>query len=179
MRILTQVKGSVLWMRRSKQWSELNIKKEAKKRKVDPDRIIFAEKVPMSEHLSRHRLADLFLDTFTFNAHTTATEALWAGLPVVTQVGEGFVARVAGSLLTAIDLPELSTENEEAYEALALTLATDPKRLGKIKSKLDRNRLTQPLFNSEMYTRHLEAGYQMAYERYFNGQERSDIVVPK
>jgi pyruvyltransferase len=97
----------------------------------------------------------------------------------VTKLGEGFAARVAGSLLTAIGLPELITQSEEAYEALALTLATDPKQLGQIKSKLNGNRLTQPLFDSEMYTRHLEAGYQMAYDRYFNGQERSDIVVFK
>ena len=179
MRLLGRVENSVLWLLKSNKWAEQNLKREAEARGISAERLIFAEKVPQAEHLARQKLADLFLDTFNYNAHTTTSDALWAGLPVVTKLGEGFAARVAGSLLTAIDLPELITENEEAYEALALTLATDLKRLGQIKSKLDRNRLTQPLFDSEMYTRHLEAGYQMAYNRYFNEQERSDIVVPK
>ena len=179
MRLLGGVESSVLWLLKSNKWAEQNLKREAEARGISAERLIFAEKVPQAEHLARQKLADLFLDTFNYNAHTTTSDALWAGLPVVTKLGEGFAARVAGSLLTAIDLPELITESEEAYEALALTLATDPKRLGQIKSKLDRNRLTQPLFDSEMYTRHLEAGYQMAYDQYFNEQERSDIVVPK
>jgi len=179
MRLLGGVESSVLWLLKSNRWAEQNLKREAEARGISAERLIFAEKVPQAEHLARQKLADLFLDTFNYNAHTTTSDALWAGLPVVTKLGEGFAARVAGSLLTAIDLPELITESEEAYEALALTLATDPKRLGQIKSKLDRNRLTQPLFDSEMYTRHLEAGYHMAYDRYFNEQERSDIVVPK
>ena len=179
MRLLGGVESSVLWLLKSNKWAEHYLKREAEARGISAERLIFAEKVPQAEHLARQKLADLFLDTFNYNAHTTTSDALWAGLPVVTKLGEGFAARVAGSLLTAIDLPELITESEEAYEALALTLATDPKRLGQIKSKLDRNRLTQPLFDSEMYTRHLEAGYQMAYDRYFNEQERSDIVVPK
>ena len=179
MRLLGGVESSVLWLLKANKWAEQNLKREAEARGISAERLIFAEIVPQAEHLARQKLADLFLDTFNCNAHTTTSDALWTGLPVVTKLGEGFAARVAGSLLTAIDLPELITENEEAYEALALTLATYLKRLGQIKSKLDRNRLTQPLFDSEMYTRHLEAGYQMAYERYFNGQERSDIVVPK
>jgi protein O-GlcNAc transferase len=177
MRLLGGVESSVLWLLKANKWAEQNLKREAEARGISAERLIFAEIVPQAEHLARQKLADLFLDTFNCNAHTTTSDALWTGLPVVTKLGEGFAARVAGSLLTAIDLPELITENEEAYEALALTLATDPKRLGQIKSKLDRNRLTQPLFDSEMYTRHLEAGYQMAYERYFNGQDPDDIYV--
>ena len=179
MRLLGKVENSVLWLLKSNKWAEQNLKREAEARGISAERLVFAEKVPQAEHLARQKLADLFLDTFNYNAHTTTSDALWTGLPVVTKLGEGFAARVAGSLLTAIGLPELITQNEEAYEALALTLATDPKQLGEMKSKLDRNRLTQPLFDSEMYTRHLEAGYQMAYNRYFNEQERSDIVVPK
>jgi predicted O-linked N-acetylglucosamine transferase (SPINDLY family) len=179
MRLLGRVESSVLWLLKSNKWTEQNLKREAEARGISAERLVFAEKVPQAEHLARQKLADLFLDTFNYNAHTTASDALWAGLPVVTKLGEGFAARVAGSLLTAIGLPELITKSEEAYEALALTLATDPKQLGQIKSELDRNRLTQPLFDSEMYTRHLEAGYHMAYDRYFNEQERSDIVVPK
>ena len=179
MRLLGRVESSVLWLLKSNKWAEQNLKREAEARGISAERLVFAEKVPQAEHLARQKLADLFLDTFNYNAHTTTSDALWVGLPVVTKLGEGFAARVAGSLLTAIGLPELITQSEEAYEALALRLATDSKQLGEIKSELDRNRLTQPLFDSEMYTRHLEAGYQMAYERYFDGQERSDIVVPK
>jgi predicted O-linked N-acetylglucosamine transferase (SPINDLY family) len=179
MRLLGKVENSVLWLLKSNKWAEPNLKREAEARGISAERLIFAEKVPQAEHLARQKLADLFLDTFNCNAHTTTSDALWAGLPVVTKLGEGFAARVAGSLLAAVGLPELITESEEAYEALALMLATDSKQLGQFKLKLDRNRLTQPLFDSEMYTRHLEAGYQMAYDQYFNEQERSDIVVPK
>ena len=177
MRLLGRVESSVLWLLKSNKWAEQNLKREAEARGISAERLVFAEKVPQAEHLARHKLADLFLDTFNVNAHTTASDALWAGLPVVTKLGEGFAARVAGSLLTAIGLPELITQSEEAYEALALALATDPKQLGEIKSKLDRNRLTQPLFDSQMYTRHLEAGYQMAYDRYFNELSAEVILV--
>ena len=141
------------------------------------DRLIFAEKLSLAEHLARHRLADLFLDTFNYNAHTTTSDALWAGLPVLTKLGRGFPARVAGSLLSAVGLKELITENEADYEALALRLATTPTDLVQIKSKLAANRLTQPLFDSEMFTKHLERGYQLAYDRYFNGQSPDTIWV--
>ena len=177
MRLLNKVEGSVLWLRPSNQWAELNIKKEAQKRKVDPERIVFAGKVPMDEHLARHKLADLFMDTFIYNAHSTATEALWAGLPVVTKTGQGFAARVAGSLLKAVGLPELVTESEEAYEALALDLAKHPERLAQIKVKLEANRLTQPLFDTKKYTKHLENGYQKVYQNYLDGKPPQTITV--
>ena len=122
-------------------------------------------------------MADLFIDTFNFNAHTTASDALWAGLPVVTKLGQGFAARVAGSLLTAIDLTELITETETEYEALILDLATNPKRLDAIKQKLAANRVSKPLFNTELFTKHLEDGYQQAYQRYFDGLEPDTIAV--
>ena len=178
MRLLNQVEGSVLWLRKSNQISHLNIKNEAEKRNVDPSRIVFADRAEMNEHLARQKLADLFVDTFAFNAHTTATESLWAGLPVITKSGQSFAARVAGSLLTAIGLPELITKTEEEYEALALDLAKHPKRLSKIKAKLNKNRLTKPLFNTEQYTKYLETGYQLTYDRYFNGKEADHIFVP-
>ena len=178
MRLLSKVEGSVLWLRKSNNVSHLNMKKEAKKRNVDPSRLMFADRVPMDEHLARHRLADLFLDTFAFNAHTTATEALWAGLPVVTKVGDGFAARVAGSLLNAIRLPELVTTTEEDYEKLILELATNPAKLAQVKDKLATNRLSQPLFNTELYTRHLEYGYHQAYQNYFDGKSPKTIIVP-
>ena len=127
--------------------------------------------------MARHRLADLFIDTFNYNAHTTASDALWAGLPVVTKLGQGFAARVAGSLLSAIDMPELITDTEQDYEALILDLATNPERLGAIKQKLAANRLSKPLFNTELFTKHLEDGYQQAYQRYFDGLEPDMITV--
>ena len=133
----------------------------------------------MDEHLARQRLADLFVDTFAFNAHTTAAEALWAGLPVVTKVGLGFAARVAGSLLNEIGLPELITQTEKDYEALILELATNPTKLAKIKEKLAINRSTQPLFNTELYTKHLESGYLQAYQNYFDGHLPQTIIVPR
>ena len=177
MRLLGKVENSVLWLLKSNKWAEQSLKREAEARGIRAERLIFAEKVPQDEHLARQKLADLFLDTFNYNAHTTTSDALWAGLPVVTKLGEGFAARVAASLLTAIGLPELITESEEAYEALALAVATDPNELAKIKSKLEANRLTQPLFDSETYTRHLETGYQMAYDRYFTGHSPDTIIV--
>ena len=178
MRLLNNIKGSVLWLRKSNDISHLNMKKEAAKRNIDPSRLVFADRVPMDEHLARQRLSDLFVDTFAFNAHTTATEALWAGLPVVTKAGQGFAARVAGSLLNAVGLPELVTKTEQDYEALILELATNPTKLAKIKEKLVVNRLTQPLFNTELYTRHLENGYQQAYQNYLDGNSPQTITVP-
>ena len=179
MRLMTKVGGSVLWLLKSNKWAEQNLKKEAEARGISADRVIFAERVENSEHLARHRLADLFLDTFNVNAHTTASDALWAGLPVVTKLGRGFAARVAGSLLSAVGLPELITHDEEAYEVLILKLATNPKKLDKIKKKLEVNRLSQPLFNTEQYTKHLENGYRQAYQKYFDGESPNTIIVPE
>ncbi len=178
MRLLSKVKGSVLWLRRSNQLSDKNIIKAAKKRNICASRIVFADKLPMKEHLTRHKLADLFIDTFSFNAHTTASEALWSGLPVVTKQGQGFAARVAASLLNAIGLPELITENDHDYESLILELATNPNKLFQIKEKLAANRLSQPLFDTELYTKHLEIGYQTAYQNYCDGKVPETIIVP-
>ena len=125
MRLLNKIEGSVLWLLKANEWSQNNLRNEASKRGVDADRLVFADKLPLEEHLGRLRHADLFLDTFNFNAHTTASDALWAGIPVVTKIGKSFAARVAGSLLNAIELPELITTTEKEYEALALSLATD------------------------------------------------------
>ena len=177
MRLLDKVDGSILWLLKSNKWAEQNLKQEAEKRGISGTRLIFAERLPHAEHLTRHKLADLFLDTFNYNAHTTASDALWAGLPLVTKLGESFAARVAGSLLNAIGLPELITESENSYEALILDLATNPRKLFKIKKKLSENRLTMPLFNTEKYTRHLENGYQQAYQRYFDGLKPDTIIV--
>ena len=177
MRLLGQVEGSVLWLLKSNKWAEANLRMEAEKRGISSERVVFAEKIAPSEHLGRHRLADLFVDTFNYNAHTTASDALWVGLPVVTKMGRGFAARVAGSLLSAVGLPELITETAGDYEALILALATDPHRLAVIRQKLAANRLSAPLFDTELFTRHLENGYQQAYQNYFEGQPTENITV--
>jgi len=177
MRLMNKVEGSVLWLLKSNKLAEQNLKLQTEIRGVSAERIIFAEKVPQSEHLARQQLADLFLDTFNYNAHTTASDALWAGLPLVTKLGKGFAARVAGSLLNAVGLPELVTKTEQDYEALILELATNPTKLARIKEKLEINRFTKPLFNTELYTKHLENGYLQAYESYFQDNLPQTITV--
>ena len=169
MRILKQTDGSVLWLLKDHQQTVSNLREEAKSRGINPERLIFADRMPLPEHLARHRLADLFLDTLPCNAHTTASDALWAGLPVLTCLGETFAGRVAASLLTAIHLPELLTSSTEAYETLAINLANNPDKLDKldnIKTKLNNNRLTTPLFNASLFTQHLEAAYTQMYHQY-------------
>ncbi|QWD05861.1 tetratricopeptide repeat protein [Polynucleobacter paneuropaeus] len=164
-RILTQVPGSILWLLEDNHKAKENLQKEAIARGIDKDRLIFASRLETSEHLARHALADLFLDTFPYNAHTTASDALWAGLPVLTLIGQSFAARVAASLLNAIDLPELITHTQAEYESLAIELATHPERLAQIKQKLQIHRLTKPLFDTPRYTKNIEAAYAQMYER--------------
>ena len=179
MRILRQVDGSVLWLFEDNAKAASNLRKEAEVRGVRPERLIFARRMPPSEHLARHRLADLFLDTLPYNAHTTASDALWAGLPVLTRIGETFAGRVAASLLNAIGLTELITSTPQAYEALAIELATNPEKLAAIKRKLANNRLTTPLFDTQTFTRHIEAAYTMMYERYQANLPPDHIYVPQ
>jgi predicted O-linked N-acetylglucosamine transferase (SPINDLY family) len=160
MRILKAVEGSVLWLSRDNDVAVDNLRKEAAASAVDPARLVFADRVPSAaEHLARHRLADLFLDTLPYNAHTTASDALWAGLPVLTQPGESFAGRVAASLLTAVGLPELIVESQEQFEHLAVELANSSPRLAALSARLAQNRLTQPLFDTPLYVRHLEQAY--------------------
>ena len=170
MRILKCVEGSVLWLRAENQTAIANLKTEAQTRGIESARLVFANRVPqLSDHLARLRLADLFLDTLPFNAHTTASDALWAGLPVLTQIGSTFAGRVAASLLKAINLPELITHSPEEYEALAIELALNKEKLRRIQEKLARNRLTTPLFDTPIYTKHLETAYEAMYQRYQAG----------
>ena len=164
MQLLQKVDESVLWLRGGNQTLEQNLCEEAGQHGIDGARLVFAERLPMEEHLTRHRAADLFLDTLPYNAHTTASDALWAGLPVLTQVGTSFASRVAASLLRAIELPELITTSQEEYAALALELALDPDRLSLIKSRLQKNRLTTPLFNTKSFTQYLEEAYIAIHE---------------
>jgi len=164
--ILKQVPGSVLWLLEDNALAKDNLQKEALARGIAPERLVFAGRLETSEHLARHALADLFLDTFPYNAHTTASDALWAGLPVLTVIGQSFAARVAASLLNAMDLPELITQNQQEYEALAVEQATHPEKLAQIKQKIQDHRLTKPLFDTPRYTQNIEAAYTQMYERY-------------
>lgn len=171
--------GSVLWLFKSNQQVRANLRQHAARRGVDPDRLIFAARLPNAEHLERHVLADLFVDTFCFNAHTTTVDALWAGLPVVTMEGRQFAARVASSLLRSVGLDELITQTPSEYEALITALVSDPARLAGIKAKLAVNRLTQPLFDTKRYSRYFEAGLEMAHDRFQSGLPPADIAVPE
>ena len=179
MRILGKVPDSVLWLIASNKVSKQNLIKETQIRGIDPDRLVFADKLPQAEHLARQKLADLFIDTFNINAHTTASDALWVGLPLVTKLGKGFASRVAASLLNAVGLPELIAETEQEYESLILELSTNPGKLAKLKDKLEHALLTQPLFNTELYTKHLESGYQKAYQNYLDGNTPRTFSVER
>jgi len=178
MRILKQVESSVLWLHEDNPTAASNLRKEATTRGVNPERLIFAKRLPLAEHLARHRLADLFLDTLPCNAHTTAGDALWAGLPILTCLGETFAGRVAASLLNAIGLPELIAATPEAYEQMAIDLATHPEKLAVIKRKLAENRLTTPLFDTKLFTKHIEAAYIAMYERHQAGLAPDHISIP-
>jgi predicted O-linked N-acetylglucosamine transferase (SPINDLY family) len=178
MNLLRQIDGSVAWFSSARETIQTNLRNEAARAGIDPNRLVFAPMLnPIEAHLARHQAADLFLDTQFYNAHTTAADALWAGLPVVTCVGPTFPARVAGSLLKAIGLPELITETLEDYEALALSLAKDPAQLARMKEKLIANRDCFPLFNTGRYTRHLEAAYIKMWEQHRSGERPKAFAV--
>jgi protein O-GlcNAc transferase len=178
MRLLKQADGSVLWLPADSPTVMENLRREAAIRDVDAKRLIFAPIVALPDYQARLGLADLFLDTSPYNAGATASDALWAGLPVLTRIGDTFVGRMAASVLNAIGLPELITTTAEAYEALAIDLAGSRQKLEAIKSKLAKNRLMTPLFDTGLYTRHLEAAYTAMHERYQAGLEPDHIIIP-
>jgi predicted O-linked N-acetylglucosamine transferase (SPINDLY family) len=175
MRILKAVEGSVLWLFEDNSVAAENLKKQAMAKGVNPERLIFAKKIPMHDHLARYRLADLFLDTFPYNAHTTASDALWAGLPVLTLRGRSFASRVAASLLQAISLPELITDTQSEYENEAIKLAVNPEQLITIRSRLMENRLNTALFNTPLFTKNIESAYMKIYDRHIRGLAPIDI----
>lgn len=158
MRLLQQLPGSVLWLKKPGEAAARNLKQAAQEQGVDPARLIFADGAPLDVHFARHALADLFLDTLPYNAHATACDALWAGLPVLTCKGAAYAGRVAASMLEAAGLPELATENAHDYESLALALARDPARLNALRDKLARR--NSPLFDTPRFARDLEALYE-------------------
>jgi protein O-GlcNAc transferase len=164
MRLLRRVNGSVLWLLADNATFVRNLRRRAQESGVAPERLVFAERVELREYLARYRCADLALDTFYYNGHTTTSDALWAGLPVVTRKGATFAGRVAASLLQAIGLPDLVTNTAEEYEELAFRLATEKELLDSIKQRLVRNRATRSLFDTAAFTKHLEAAYRMIVE---------------
>ena len=177
MRILKAVEGSVLWLFEDNNWVGTNLQKEAEKHGVDPKRLVFAERMALPNHLARHHHADLFLDTFPYNAHTTTSDALWAGLPVLTLRGRSFASRVAASLLNAVDLPGLITTDQAEYEALAIELASDFQKLNGLKDHLNQNRLGSALFDTPLYTHALESAYLKMYERYQSDLKVDHLVI--
>ena len=166
MKILKAVEGSVLFLYASNTVFQENIKKEAQKRGIKPHRIVFGKRISSDEYLARYQVCDLFLDTLPYNAGATASDALWAGLPLLTLIGKSFPSRYAASLLVAMGLPELITYSQEEYELLAIDLATNPEKLRKIKIKLIRHRETTLLFDTPKFTKFLELAYTNIYNRY-------------
>ena len=177
MRLLTLVPDSVLWLIKGNPAAADNLRREAKIRGVLAERLIFAERMELSDHLARHRLADLFLDTLPCNAHTTASDALWAGLPILTCSGRTFSGRVAGSLLNAIGLSELITDSIQQYEAMALTIARNPDLLASLKAKLAQNRNTYPLFDTGRFARNIEAAFHTMWQRQRRGLKPASFAV--
>lgn len=179
MRLLAAADGSVLWLLDANAAATRNLRTQAQARSIEPGRLVFAPQLEPSAHLARQRTADLALDTFHYNAHTTAVDALWAGLPVLTCPGETFASRVGASLLQALGLPELIAASRSEYERRALSLATDPGRLAAIRKKLAENIPTHPLFDTALFTRHIEAAFATMQERSLQGLAPQRFAVPE
>jgi predicted O-linked N-acetylglucosamine transferase (SPINDLY family) len=177
MEILKQTKNSVLWLFSGDATVIGNLRRQAEQRGVDGQRLRFASSLPKPHHLARLRLADLFLDTRFYNAHTTASDALWAGLPLITVPGETFAARVAASLLTAVGLPELIVADLEAYVKLAVELAHSSEKRSQLRKKLQDNRLVYPLFDTDLFTKHLERAYTLMWDRWLQGEPATMLVI--
>lgn len=177
MRLLDKVRDSVIWLFEDNATASANLRQAAAIRNVSPNRLVFAKRKTHSEHLARHRHADLFLDTFYYNAHTTASDALWAGLPMITKLGETYASRVGASLLRAVGLPELVVETTEAYEELALDFALNPEKLFRIKQKLEKSRFEAPLFDTPRFTKNLETAYEAVWARHQAGMAPDHILL--
>jgi len=177
MKILEKVEQSVLWLLDTNELAKNNLLRETELRKISSDRIVFAKKTSYDIYLSQFQHADLFLDTFVYNAGATASNALWMGVPVLTKIGQSYSSRMASSLLHSIGLPELITNSPEAYEKLAVELATNTNKLSTIKLKLKENRLQKALFNTEIFTRNFEEGLQKVYKNYLEKNEPKNIFI--
>ena len=177
MNLLQCVEGSVLWLLEANEVVKNNLIQTAKSKGIPEYKLVFAKHTTHEKYLAQFKNADLVLDTFIYNAGATASNALWAGLPVITKVGKGYTTRMAGSLLAALELPELITSTEKEYANLALQLAENPKMLSAIKQKLKTNIRTMPLFKTDIFTKNLEKGYQMAYDRFLEGKSPEVFTV--
>ena len=179
MELLRDIRGSVLWLSGANNAARNNLRNEAEARGVNRERLVFARRVTLNQdHLARLRLADLFLDTLPLGAHSTACDALWAGTPVLTCTGATFAGRVATSLLSALGVAELVTDSMSTYKECALRLARDPQALETIKAKLAAHRTSFPLFDTDRFTRHIEAAYTAIWERHRRGELPALLVVP-
>jgi predicted O-linked N-acetylglucosamine transferase (SPINDLY family) len=177
--LLKAIPDSVLWLLESNPFAPDNLRHQAQLRGVAPDRLIFAPKLPLADHLARYRLADLFLDTSPYNSHTTASDALWAGLPLVTMAGDTFASRVAGSLLLNVGMKELITDSLETYQACALKLAGDKNWRDGLRQRLIDHQIDAPLWNSRAFTHNLETAYKIIYERWLAGEPTAHLDVPR
>ena len=177
MSLLTAVQDSVLWLKSQNKWMISNLKKEAEQRGIDSSRLIFAKRVSHEQYLAQFVQADLYLDTFNYNAGTTASDVLMAGLPIVTKTGTGYASRMAASLLSAANMKDLITNTPDEYEKLALDLAINPKKLRDVKERLQNNAKTTSIFDTNLYTLHLEQGYQQAYDNYYSDNIPQNIEV--
>jgi predicted O-linked N-acetylglucosamine transferase (SPINDLY family) len=176
--ILEAVDDSVIWLIKSNAEAQYNLLKEANRRNISSDRLIFSNRVQYLGYLARLRLADLCLDTFNYNAGATASDVLRTGLPLLTKIGSGYPARMASSLLKVIGLNDLITQTQQEYEMRAIELAKNSEKLQKIRSSLKRNKSTSPLFNSSMFTMNIEKAYQLTYHNYFNNDRIRNILIP-
>lgn len=177
MRLLTKVKKSVLWLLDNGPVSNKNLLNEAKARGISENRLVFAERKSFEKYLAQLKYADIYLDTFTYNASATASNVLWMGIPIITKIGNSYSARMASSLLKSIDLPELITTSSESYEKLALDLSTNPQKLKILKKKLKMNLKNKPLFNTKIFTKHFENGLEQVFENYMDGNNPKNIFV--
>lgn len=179
MQILDSVPSSVLWLLKYNDISVKNLKNSAASYGINPERLIFSDRLPNPDHLARHKLADLFLDTFNVNAHTTTSDSLWGELPVLTLAGKSFAARVSASLLNAIGLDELITYSKDDYKNLAIKIGNSKNYAEELKEKLIKNKRTTSLFNSQEFTENLEDVYRKAYQIYFDSEHLEDIYIKK
>jgi len=175
--ILSKCDESILWLMNVGKMAEKNLKNEIKKRNINPNRLIFADKIPIKEHRARLKFADLFLDTFPYNAHTTCNDALWAGVPVLTMIGESFPSRVAASLLNTSNLNELVKNSLKEYEQMALKIANNPKYLNELKNKIFKFKNKNPLFNSDLFTNNLEKSFDLAMKRFNNNLKPDHLII--
>ena len=177
MEILREAENSLLWLLKDNDYSEKNLKEFAKKEKVDPNRIIFAKRLPLDQHFERLKFADLFIDSFPYNAHTTCSDALRMNVPVVTLKGDSFPSRVAASLLKTLNMDELITDSLEQYKKLILKIYDDKNYLLSLKNKIERNKEKSNLYKTDIFTKNIEKAYLKIYDNYLKGNSPKDFEL--